>query len=94
MASEVKVIKVAKASDSKKVAGTIKYYLEKDGYCELDAIGAGAVYAAVISLSLLTCIFKCKYSCSMDYFHFVGENGKKHTGHKFSISLKEKEDLP
>ena len=93
MESEVKVIKIAKTSDSKKVAGTIKYYLEKDGYCELNAIGASAVYTTIISLSLLTCIFKCKYSCTMDYFHFVGENGKKHTGHKFLVTLKEKEDL-
>ena len=84
---EPKVIKVARTSDPKKVAGSTRYYVTKNGECELHAVGPQAISIVTKALALLTCIFKFKYVSTVDYIHFTGKNGKKHTGLKFVVKV-------
>ena len=82
---EEKIIRVSNASDPKKVAGSIRYYLGKQSSCEVDAVGPKAITITSKALALLTCIFKFEYNCRVNYIHFTGKDGKKHTGLKFVV---------
>ena len=84
--SSVKIIKVAKSSDPKKVAGTVRYYTTSLGRCELHALGNEAISVTVKSLALLNDIFKFDYKSKVSYFHFVNDDNKKQSGLAFKIS--------
>lgn len=79
------ILKVARDTDPKRLAGTIKYNLEKDKYCEAHAMGPESIAVAVKSLALLKKIFKYSYRTMVDYIHFYTDDNKKRTGIKFMI---------
>lgn len=79
------ILKVAKGTDPKKLAGTIKYHLEKEQYCEAHALGSDSIAVAVKALALLKKIFKYHYKTMIDYIHFYTDENQKRTGIKFMI---------
>lgn len=80
----VKELKVSKNTEAKKLAGTIKHYLCKDGSCVLYALGSQPICVAVKSVALLDSMFGLDYHCKISYFHQTSETGDL-SGIQFSL---------
>lgn len=70
-----KELKVAKNTEPKKLAGTIKHYLEGGNSCRLLALGQQPICVSVKSVALLTSMFNVKYQCTISYFNQKTDTG-------------------
>ena len=66
---EIKGLKVSAHTEPKKLAGTIKHYLQKGCPCEVKALGQKSICVAVKSIALLSSMFDLTYCCSISYFN-------------------------
>ena len=65
----IRELKVSKNTEPKKLAGTIKYYIQKGDSCKLLALGQQPICISVKSIALLSSMFNINYSCHISYFH-------------------------
>ena len=66
---EIKGLKVSHVTEPKKLAGTIKDYLNKGCSCEIKALGQQSICITVKSIALLSSMFNVQYNCSISYFN-------------------------
>ena len=72
---EIKELKVAKQTEPKKLAGTIKHYLDGGDSCRLLALGTQPICNAVKAIALLKSMFRVDYQCTISYFNQKTQTG-------------------
>lgn len=71
-----KCLKVSKNTEPKKLAGTIKYYLQEGKVCNLMSLGSQSICICVKAIALLSSMFLIEYQCRISYFHESTETGE------------------
>ena len=66
---EYKELKVAKNTEPKKLAGTIRHYLSAGTACKVLALGQQPICVGVKAIALLTSMFNTEYQCKISYFN-------------------------
>ena len=80
---EVKGLKVSRSTEPKKLAGTIKHYLNKGCPCEIKCLGQQSICIAVKSIALLSSMFNVTYTCLIKYFN---EENSDVSGIQFTLN--------